>query len=56
VAAASVDIIGPVPCFYNRRRGLARWQIVLKGADPAPVAPLDLPEGWSIDVDPVSLL
>ena len=56
VSASSVDFIGPVPCFYHRRGGLARWQIVLKGADPSPIVPLGLPDGWSIDVDPVSLL
>jgi len=53
---AGVDISGPVPCFYSRRRGLARWQILLRGPNPAAVAPIDLPDGWSIDVDPVSLL
>jgi primosomal protein N' (replication factor Y) len=55
-ATATDEIIGPVPCFYSRRRGLARWQIVLKGHNPAPIVPSDLPEGWTIDVDPVSLL
>jgi primosomal protein N' (replication factor Y) (superfamily II helicase) len=55
-AEAGVEISGPVPCFYSRRRGLARWQILLRGSNPAPAAPIDLPEGWSIDVDPVSLL
>jgi primosomal protein N' (replication factor Y) len=55
-AEAGVEISGPVPCFYSRQRGLARWQILLRGPNPAPVAPIELPDGWSIDVDPVSML
>ena len=52
-----VDIIGPVPCFVERLRGRYRWQIVLRGPDPARIlADLPLPLGWQVDVDPVSLL
>ncbi len=52
----SADLIGPVPCFYTRLRGYYRWHIVLRSADPRPLIPETLPEGWTIDVDPVSLL
>jgi primosomal protein N' (replication factor Y) len=55
-AGLGIDVLGPTPCFYARQGGLLRWQIILRGADPARVVPEDLPEGWSIDVDPVSLL
>ncbi|MBF8255675.1 MAG: primosomal protein N' [Anaerolineales bacterium] len=51
-----VEVLGPTPCFFTRQRGWLRWQIVLRGADPASIVPDDLPEGWTIDVDPVSLL
>jgi primosomal protein N' (replication factor Y) len=51
-----IEVLGPTPCFFMRQRGLLRWQIILRGADPASVVPSDLPQGWSIDVDPVSLL
>ena len=51
------DLIGPAPCFVGRIRGRYRWQIVLRGPDPASVlAGLPLPSGWRVDVDPGSLL
>lgn len=50
------DLIGPSPCFYKRVRGLYRWQIVIRAKDPTLVIPEDLPDGWFIDVDPVTLL
>jgi len=50
------DLIGPAPCFYARVRGLHRWQIVIRAADPAALIPDTLPDGWSVDVDPVTLL
>jgi primosomal protein N' (replication factor Y) (superfamily II helicase) len=49
-------LIGPVPCFYRRLRGLFRWQIILRAPDPRPWIPADLPDGWSLDIDPVDLL
>ncbi len=52
----AIEILGPTPCFFPRQAGLLRWQIVLRGADPAAAVPDDLPEGWAVDVDPVSLL
>jgi primosomal protein N' (replication factor Y) len=52
----TIEVLGPTPCFFTRQRGLLRWQIVLRGADPAAAVPTDIPEGWTVDVDPVSLL
>jgi primosomal protein N' (replication factor Y) len=49
------DLIGPAPCFFDRVRGYSRWQVVLRASDPRPLIP-PLPEGWIIDVDPVTLL
>jgi primosomal protein N' (replication factor Y) len=49
------DLIGPAPCYFDRVRGDFRWQIVLRASDPRPLIP-PLPEGWIIDVDPVTLL
>jgi primosomal protein N' (replication factor Y) len=51
-----IDLVGPAPCFFNRIRSHYRWQILLRGEDPAAVLPVGLPQGWGIDVDPVSLL
>jgi primosomal protein N' (replication factor Y) (superfamily II helicase) len=53
---SATDILGPTPCFFEKISGEYRWQIVVRGPDPAALA-RDLPlKGWYIDVDPVSLL
>jgi primosomal protein N' (replication factor Y) len=31
----TVEMIGPTPCFFSRRDGYYRWQIILRGQDPA---------------------
>lgn len=52
-----IEIRGPAPAYVARVRGRWRWQIVLKGLDPAElVRDFVLPQNWSVDVDPVSLL
>ncbi len=52
-----VDLLGPAPAFHSRLRGRFRWQIVLAGQDAERLLPeVELPLGWSVDVDPVSLL
>jgi primosomal protein N' (replication factor Y) len=54
---ADPDILGPTPSFQHRLRGRYRWQVVLRGTDPAArVRALTLKDGWTVDVDPVSLL
>jgi len=55
--APEIDVIGPVPCFIERIRGRYRWQVILRGPDPARLlADLTLPLGWQVDIDPVNLL
>jgi primosomal protein N' (replication factor Y) len=50
------SLFGPTPTFTQRVRGRYRWQIIIRGSDPlALLHSLNLPHGWSIDVDPVSL-
>jgi len=52
-----MHVIGPAPCFVGRIRGRYRWQIVLRGSDPAVLLRgWPLPLGWRVDVDPSSLL
>ena len=54
---AEPDINGPMAPFIPRIRGAYRWQIILRGRNPASlVAGLKLAEGWTTDVDPQSLL
>jgi len=49
-------LIGPVPCYYQQIAGLWRWQIILRAAAPQRMIPDILPDGWSVDIDPVTLL
>lgn len=50
------NIIGPVPCFFSRLNGLYRWQIILRGPDPASLLRGKNLGDWRVEVDPSSLL
>ena len=50
------DLIGPVPAFFRRVRAEYRWMIVIRAPDPLKLLPEELPRGWIVDVDPVTLL
>jgi primosomal protein N' (replication factor Y) len=51
------DVIGPAPAFFARVRGRYRWQILLRSLAPAEfLRPLDIPAGWIVDIDPVTIL
>ncbi len=54
----AVEIIGPTPSYVPRVRSQYRWHILLRAHDPADVLrPLmPLPQGWRVDIDPVTLL
>lgn len=50
-------IIGPSPAFLQKVRDLYRWHILVRLPDPTDLLhDLKIPSGWTIDVDPVSLL
>jgi primosomal protein N' (replication factor Y) len=50
------EIIGPAPAYVSRVRGRWRWQLTIRGRDPASlVRGFVLPPNWSVDVDPGSL-
>ncbi len=54
--AVDVSLIGPAPAFIPRLRGRYRWQLLLKGREPAELLRgMSLPQGWVADVDPVGL-
>jgi primosomal protein N' (replication factor Y) len=56
-APGAVEVIGPAPSFTHKLRGRYRWQVLLRGDAIATVLrALALPQGWSLDVDPVSVL
>jgi primosomal protein N' (replication factor Y) len=50
------QLIGPVPCFFARIGGLHRWQIVLRGPDPASLLRGRQLGDWRVEVNPPSLL
>lgn len=53
----STDVIGPAPAFFARLRGRYRWQVILRHSDPSAfLRRVGVPAGWSVDVDPVSVL
>jgi len=52
----ATELIGPAPCFFSRENGLYRWQIVLRGPDPASLLRGRSMGEWRIEVDPPSLL
>ncbi len=52
-----IALIGPFPAFIPRARGRYRWQIILRGLSPTSLlAEVPLPQGWGVDIDPISLL
>lgn len=54
--ATKVDVHGPSPAFPARMAGRYRWQILLKGDEPAAILEdVPLSPGWAIDVDPIEM-
>jgi primosomal protein N' (replication factor Y) len=54
---ADIQVIGPAPCFAQRARGRFRWALLLRGDRFARLLDrLELPPGWTIEVDPMDLL
>ncbi|MBM3934949.1 MAG: primosomal protein N' [SAR202 cluster bacterium] len=51
-----IAVLGPMPAFPSRIRGHFRWQIMLRGDYPRELLEkLPVPNGWTIDIDPVGL-
>jgi primosomal protein N' (replication factor Y) len=50
------ELVGPTPCFFSRLAGLYRWQIVLRGPDPASLLRGRNLGDWRVEVNPPSLL
>ena len=52
----NISLIGPAPAFIHRLRGRFRWQLILRGAEPATLlSQIPIPPGWTVDIDPVGL-
>jgi primosomal protein N' (replication factor Y) len=50
------QVIGPVPPFYPRLKGLYRWQIILRGPDPRSLLSGRKLGDWRVEVNPTNLL
>ncbi|MDP9236448.1 MAG: primosomal protein N' [Chloroflexota bacterium] len=51
---SDVEVLEAAPAYVPRLRGRWRWQILLRGRDPASVVrDFVLPPNWTVDVDPV---
>ncbi len=52
-----ISLIGPAPAYIPRLRGRYRWQLLLRGSElSAFLSQVPFPQGWTIDIDPVSLI
>jgi len=50
-------LIGPAPAYIHRLRGRYRWQLSVRGSDLSDFLSLvRFPQGWTIDIDPVSMV
>ena len=50
------EVVGPVPCFFSRMGGYYRWQLVLRGPNPASFLKGRNLGDWRVEVNPPSLL
>lgn len=50
------EMIGPVPCFFAKENGEYRWQVILRGPDPASILKDVKANDWRVEIDPISLL
>lgn len=51
----TVELLGPAPAFPERVRGHYRWHVLVRGQGIHELL-AHVPRGWTIDVDPVSVL
>ena len=52
-----VDVLGPAPAYPPRLAGRYRWHIVLRGHAPLTLLEkVTMPPGWTVDVDPMSVM
>lgn len=57
MALPQLDVLGPSPSFFSPWQGRYRWQVLLRGIEPAALLrTIPLPPGWQADIDPISAL
>jgi primosomal protein N' (replication factor Y) len=54
---SATQVVGPVPAYFQKLRGEYRWQILVKGPNPARIIKEHPPgQEWIIEVDPPVIL
>jgi primosomal protein N' (replication factor Y) len=54
---AHTTLIGPAPAYIQRIRGRYRWQLIIRSPEPLTLlSRVPIPQGWTVDIDPISLL
>jgi primosomal protein N' (replication factor Y) (superfamily II helicase) len=52
-----VDVVGPAPGYPPRLRGVWRWHVFIRAANPQLLLDkIELPPAWVVDVDPVNVI
>ena len=52
-----IDVLGPSPALPERVRGRYRWHIIIRGRNlHAFLEEVTIQQGWTLDVDPITLL
>ena len=52
-----LTLIGPAPAFIYKLRRRYRWQLILRGSEPsALLSQIPIPQGWTVDIDPMGLV
>ncbi len=55
-AYPNAKLIGPAPAPLERLRGRYRWHVIVQAPDPAVVLDnMPFPDGWVVDIDPMSM-
>jgi primosomal protein N' (replication factor Y) len=54
---ADIELIGPAPAYIHKLRGRFRWQLILRGSELSVfLSQIPIPQGWTVDIDPVGLV
>jgi primosomal protein N' (replication factor Y) len=52
----TLTTVSAVPCFFAKVDGVFRWQVILRGPDPASLLGGLRLDDWRVEVEPISLL
>ena len=52
----ATELVGPVPCYFYKQNGEYRWQILVRGPDPASLLRGKSLGDWKVEIDPPSVL